>query len=102
MIWEFTRLINTLIESIPVLSVLPYEIIVRTGQYFPLDDEQETQELIELCLSYGIPAISLMIKDDETGKLFFPSSLPYTQTYQNYPASYLSDFINYAHQYRVP
>ena len=87
------------------VSVMPNEIIVRLGTYFSLHDSDEIQELINNCLKYGIPAISLMVHDDEMGWLYYPSTVPYTQTCDgsisgdDYTSqSYLENFIKEAHR----
>lgn len=79
-------------------SVSAHEIIVRAGSSLDLGNSTEVQALIGHCLAAGVPAISLMVKHDETGELLYPSSLPYTARYKNYPASYIANLINTAHQ----
>ncbi len=51
------------------VAVRPTEIIVRTGEYFPLDSPQHTAQLVDLCLAHGIPAISLMINTTAPDRL---------------------------------
>ena len=88
------------------VSVMPAEIIVRLGNNFSLHNPSEIQNLLNSCLEYGIPAISLMIHDDQMGWLYYPSSVPYTQTcdgsyggYEDYTdQTYIENFISEAHK----